>query len=809
MNRLSQYHSSMSPVSPVSPPPSLPRKGILVSSPSSLLQPFNLNSGPQSLPWSGVSVGSKSEFNSVTFKENSLTWEKKIPRLDPWRREEKEIVPRLEQIRVTDKSNRFHSDTSNPEQKIKSEYVGLDEKRKKGLRVPWYTALDEDISDQGSRFSDSRGGRGGGGEGGDQDKPRTRRVLRNQGIDGERVGRLASLSIADMSPKLALQRILTLWQRRQYREAAAFLRRLSLATFKQVSSSLPTEHFVDCLPHSLPILEAYYSKLFLAGGQKSRTSAQVSPETVVWQLVKFFASQEDQTLVSREGRWEFCGPFMNTCKRLLSVLISVDPNIRRIVGERKKILTRTIEGLGQHGMVGTSDQSLMNLHDALRIELQKVKDQFSSALSKLDELALSGKEPVTNSGSCKVPVLSGHQRQLSLHLVQVQERLIKNKSLLTTVEPAVSSTSLEVLLGILERRVQLDKEVMFQFTSIKRETSLVGNLESDPAVAPILMKFQRGCHQVLELIREIKEEEEEVAEPGSDISGYHSDSDSAIMMSGNSPFVSKNARSNFLLRSVRVGSKDKPLISIKEEPGYLSSSSGFSSLPPSASLNPSPSTSSASPPSSSSSMQDSDSSEGAEIKKDTLRFTGRGKVKRGTGGGVQCLKCEDGEAESLRIEVERLKNELTATRQTIVRMHEREDRVKQRIIDMQLKEEDISISSTGSQVYLSATHGVRLVAKYGELYSRTRLRTLASLDALPELSSAGELKNKLLFSVVVLAFRSVKQTISSTKLQIKKTLNVPPGTELDPATKDLNSCIAIFLCSRFLLVLSRIQQQRI
>ena len=53
-------------------------------------------------------------------------------------------------------------------------------------------------------------------------------------------------------------------------------------------------------------------------------------------------------------------------------------------------------------------------------------------------------------------------------------------------------------------------------------------------------------------------------------------------------------------------------------------------------------------------------------------------MKRGTGGGVQCLKCEDGEAESLRLEVERLKNELTATRQTIVRMHEREDRVKQR-----------------------------------------------------------------------------------------------------------------------------------
>jgi hypothetical protein len=38
-----------------------------------------------------------------------------------------------------------------------------------------------------------------------------------------------------------------------------------------------------------------------------------------------------------------------------------------------QVLTRTIEGLGQHGMVGTTDQSLMNLHDALRIEFNKVQ----------------------------------------------------------------------------------------------------------------------------------------------------------------------------------------------------------------------------------------------------------------------------------------------------------------------------------------------------------------------------------------------------------------------------------------------------
>jgi hypothetical protein len=51
--------------------------------------------------------------------------------------------------------------------------------------------------------------------------------------------------------------------------------------------------------------------------------------------------------------------------------------------------------------------------------------------------------------------------------------------------------------------------------------------------------------QVLELMKEVAEDEED----SSDISGYHSDSDSAIMMSGNSPYVSKRARYNFLSRS--------------------------------------------------------------------------------------------------------------------------------------------------------------------------------------------------------------------------------------------------------------------
>ena len=79
--------------------------------------------------------------------------------------------------------------------------------------------------------------------------------------------RLASLTIADMSPRLALQRILALYDRGDHREAAAFIRRLTYATFRQLVDELPMSTFVEsAMPHSLPILEAIYAKLFLNTG---------------------------------------------------------------------------------------------------------------------------------------------------------------------------------------------------------------------------------------------------------------------------------------------------------------------------------------------------------------------------------------------------------------------------------------------------------------------------------------------------------------------------------------------------------------
>ncbi len=53
-----------------------------------------------------------------------------------------------------------------------------------------------------------------------------------------------------------------------------------------------------------------------------------------------------------------------------------------------------------------------------------------------------------------------------------------------------------------------------------------------------LAKLRWPVLQVLELMKEVTAEGEDEGQH-SDLSPYHSDSDSAVMMSGNSPYISK------------------------------------------------------------------------------------------------------------------------------------------------------------------------------------------------------------------------------------------------------------------------------
>lgn len=285
---------------------------------------------------------------------------------------------------------------------------------------------------------------------------------------------VSSMTIADVSPRFAVKRILLLYENAQYREAANFVNRLSHGTFKAILPQLPIDVFIEAMPHSVSILEALYAKVFLSSDCGVKI---LRPEGVLMQLVKLFSG-------GSADRW------LASSRKLLKVIVLSEPKLKKALQLRRRALDKAVEGLGQHGLVGTSDETLTNLHDALKVEFQRLADTYKTALQKLEELSLSGRRDGVSKGPA--PVQASHQRQLSLRQSDIQERLIKNKTLLNVVEPAISNRSLAILLAILQRRVDCDKDALFQFTQLRKEL----NVDSDHVVAPLLMRYSHACDQV-------------------------------------------------------------------------------------------------------------------------------------------------------------------------------------------------------------------------------------------------------------------------------------------------------------------------
>lgn len=307
--------------------------------------------------------------------------------------------------------------------------------------------------------------------------------------------RINSMTIADVSPRVAVKRIILLYENYQYREAANFINRLSHGTFKVILHELPVDLFVESMPNSLSILEALYAKVFLSEGLDFGMKL-LRPDDVVMQMVKFFAMHDydaKANVTLRRVPNKLLGPsspFVFSCKKLLKVIVLSNNKVRKMVRVRKQALDKAIEGLGQHGLVSTTDQTLMNLHDALRLEFQRVLETYKEALQKLEELSLAS----NNKKPPHTPIEASHQRQLALRQLEIQERLIKNKTLLNVVEPILGNHYLNVLLGILQRRIECDKDSLFQFTQLRREAT--STFDSAAIVAPILMRFSYGCDQV-------------------------------------------------------------------------------------------------------------------------------------------------------------------------------------------------------------------------------------------------------------------------------------------------------------------------
>ena len=101
--------------------------------------------------------------------------------------------------------------------------------------------------------------------------------------------------------------------------------------------------------------------------------------------------------------------------------------------------------------------------------------------------------------------------------------------------------------------------------------------------------------------------------------------------------------------------------------------------------------------------------------------------------------------------------DLTRTRRSLFAAQDAEKAAQRALADAKHKTLTLERMAKSGPSYGSLDQRpASLVAKYGELYSQLRLETLDELDKMPELINSEELKNKLLFSVVVVSEDIVK-----------------------------------------------------
>lgn len=134
----------------------------------------------------------------------------------------------------------------------------------------------------------------------------------------------------------------------------------------------------------------------------------------------------------------------------------------------------------------------------------------------------------------------------------------------------------------------------------------------------------------------------------------------------------------------------------------------------------------------------------------------------------ECKRCSR-EMEMLRSETRLLRSELSRNRQTIAQMKEKEKQLRHRLSEQARKQIERG-STKFEDLSLGENRPSQLIRRYGNLYSEQRLDAMDALDELQEVSEYNDLKEKLLLSVIVLAFRNARKNLDEMKSHIRQIL---------------------------------------
>ncbi|XP_071947079.1 uncharacterized protein [Antedon mediterranea] len=626
------------------------------------------------------------------------------------------------------------------------------------------------------------------------------------------------INVQDISPGFALHKLQLLVEKQKFNDASHLVNQLNMVTLKTILPELPVTAIVENIPQSLTVIESFYSKFFIANPDEFPI-AKLDVENTVFHIVNYLSSRDDPLLKKENGLLQSDESVVKAIVNILRMVMFVYPDMIKILYSRKKLMDTALKGIGEHSLVSI-DGDLMNLHDALKVEFEHSVHAYKTALAKLVEMSLTHQKPVTlTSYVNKNPSTGNHQKLMTLTQDEIQNRLFKNKTVLNTIEPSMNA-QLPSLLRTLQDRIEFDKSALLTFTQLRKEISTI---PANSQVASTIAKYSQSLKIVVDFFKDMLDEQ--FSESASySTQGYFSDEENFIPLECDTKADSKRvrikvsqqndvppkrrSRSKDRKRTTRGGSKDRTRVRSLDRSNVIISRPRLDSVEDSHELH---------------SMikrinQVSSMSKEEKIGRGSMRNSSTKqadqKTTSKTSNSLQTnnnhhedvekllkkqislqheLEKEKDKLEQqervLRMEMEGMKKELSKAMEDITMLRQRESEMIRKLTEETQKNEEYETKVVIDSKVPDDNIG-NLVYEYDKLYTEVRADAWTVLNIMTDMNQfehSDDLRDKLLFSVIVLAFRAAESSLYLMKKNMRSILRVTDDS------RTLDSNIFMFL----------------
>lgn len=255
-------------------------------------------------------------------------------------------------------------------------------------------------------------------------------------------------------------------ERKDYDDLASIFEQVPGDVLVLILNKISLDGLYSDIPSSLGPLAALYTKLHKDCRDRFPNTV-LSGQDVIHHLVRYFSELlkfNDDTFASARSR--------EYIRQILKICCLNDEKLGETLSARFKNLTRLIKGFTQHTLVELVSRSAtkycMNIHEALKIEMERAMAHFKLALNNMTEVSQTIPEhnldiPPENDLDEKT---AQQIRQLSNKLIE--QRLCFNQAILEAVDKAgKDQMSVATLRSKLETRVQHDKQVIWLMVRLK------------------------------------------------------------------------------------------------------------------------------------------------------------------------------------------------------------------------------------------------------------------------------------------------------------------------------------------------------